>query len=158
RRGLVMSACRGVVDGSGGYVLKCIDTDYYTSADAGGSCDSSLGAVVGVYAGSTKQTQLCNGGSRLGRAGTPVYQTTHLYDAHGRSCSVVSKNSAGQLILGQTYTYDQFDNLVAETSASALDGSTDSNYQMAYGYDGMMRLLSATRNDASGNFLQSTAY
>src|SRR5262249_37911911 len=91
---------------------------------------------------------------------TLEYQTTYLYDAHGRSCSVQSlnANSTNNLILGTTYSYDQFDNLVSETSASDLDASTSSNYQMTYAYDGLMRLVTSTRSDSSGNFLESDTY
>ena len=81
-----------------------------------------------------------------------------VYDAHGRTCSVQSVNDADELMLGTTYTYDQFDNLVAETSASDLDTSTASNFQATYGYDGLMRLVSMNRTDADGNFLQSITY
>ena len=40
-RGLQQSTCRGipeVVDGTLSYVTQCIDTDYYTSVETGGSC------------------------------------------------------------------------------------------------------------------------
>jgi hypothetical protein len=160
RRGLPMSTCRGVVDPSSGYTTKCIDTDYYTPVDAGGSCDSTLSSAVGAFAGMTKTETLCTGGSCLSGSGALEYQTTYLYDAHGRVCSVQTLNnqSGNNLILGTTYSYDQFDNLVSETSASDLDASTSSNYQMAYTYDGLMRLVSATRSDASSNFLESDTY
>jgi hypothetical protein len=159
-RGLPMSTCRGVVASGGGTVIKCIDMDYYTPVDAGGSCDTSLSGVVGAYAGMLQTETLCTGGSCLAGTGTLEYQTTYLYDAHGRTCSVQSLNSlsSDNLILGTTYSYDQFDNLVAETSASDLDSSTDSNFQSTYGYDGLTRLVSMNRNDADGNFLQSITY
>ena len=160
RRGLPMSTCRGVVDASSGYAIKCIDMNYYTPVDSGGSCDSTLSSAVGAFAGMLQTETLCTGGSCLSGTGTLEYQTTYLYDAHGRVCSVQSLNnqSTNSLILGTTYSYDQFDNLLSETSASDLDSSTSSNYQMTYGYDGLMRLVSATRNDASGNFLESDTY
>jgi len=160
RRGLPMSTCRGVVDASAGYAIKCIDMDYYTPVSTGGSCDSTLSSAVGAFAGLMNTETLCTGGSCLSGTGTMEYQTTYLYDAHGRVCSVQSVNSqsSSNLILGTTYTYDQFDNLTAETSASDLDTSTSSNYQMSYGYDGLMRLVSSTRSDASGNFLESNTY
>ncbi|MDX2165432.1 MAG: hypothetical protein SF182_00135 [Deltaproteobacteria bacterium] len=159
-RGLPMSTCRGVVAPGGGTVIKCIDMDYYTPVDSGGSCDSSLDEVVGAYAGMLQTETLCTGGSCLAGTGTLEYQTTYLYDAHGRTCSVQSLNSqsSNNLILGTTYSYDQFNNLVAETSASDLDSSTDSNFATTYGYDGLARLVSMSRNDADGNFLQSITY
>jgi YD repeat-containing protein len=67
-------------------------------------------------------------------------------------------NGAANLILGTTYTYDQFNNLVAETSASDLDDSTASNFSMTYGYDGLMRLVSSTRSDRNDTFLESNTY
>jgi hypothetical protein len=160
RRGLPMSTCRGVVGAATGYVIKCIDLDYYTPVDVGGACDASLSSVVGAFAGLTETETLCTGGSCLAGTGTLEYQTTFLYDAHGRTCSVQSVNSVStdNLILGTTYSYDQFDNLLAETSASDLDATTASNFQISYGYDGLMRLISSTRSDADGNFLESNTY
>jgi hypothetical protein len=155
-----MSTCRGVVGAATGYVIKCIDLDYYTPVDVGGACDASLSSVVGAFAGLTETETLCTGGSCLAGTGTLEYQTTFLYDAHGRTCSVQSVNSGStdNLILGTTYSYDQFDNLLAETSASDLDATTASNFQISYGYDGLMRLISSTRSDADGNFLESNTY
>jgi YD repeat-containing protein len=160
RRGLPMSTCRGVVSGPSTYAIKCLDTDYYTPVDVGGSCDASLATVVGAYAGLIETEMLCTGGSCLSGTGTLEYQTTYLYDAHGRACSVQSVNdqTSDNLVLGTTYTYDQFDNLVAETSASDLDDSTASNFQTTYGYDGLMRLVSMVRADGDGDFLQSIDY
>lgn len=158
RRGLPMSICRGVADGAGGFLTKCLDYDYYTPVDVGGACDASLAGVVGAFAGFAKSETLCTGGSCLSGTGTLEYQTTWLYDAHGRACSVQSLNGAGALILGTTYAYDQFDNLVAETSASDLDASTTSNFQMTYAYDGLMRVISSGRAAADGSFLESNSY
>jgi YD repeat-containing protein len=158
RRGLPMSMCRGLPDGGGGAQLRCLDTDYYTSTDKGGSCDASLANAQGAFAGATKTTTMCADGSCLLGTGTRVYQTTHLYDAHGRSCSVESRNALGEVILRQTYGYDQYNNVVEETSASDLDPSAGSNYRLTYGYDGMLRLTSATRYDPAGAFLESIAY
>ncbi|MGH7789753.1 MAG: hypothetical protein ACRERC_22990 [Candidatus Binatia bacterium] len=159
RRGLPMSTCRGVVDvPPSSYAIKCIDTDYYTAADSGGSCDASLAGVAGAFNDMIETEMLCTGGSCLSGTGTLEYQTTYLYDAHGRACSVQSMNSQNSLILGTTYSYDQFDNLVAEASASDLDSSTDSNFQTTYGYDGLMRVVSTTRSDRSSTFLESNTY
>ena len=159
-RGLPMSTCRGVVTSPATYAVKCIDTDYYTPVDVGGSCDAGLATAVGAYAGLVETEMLCTGGSCLSGTGTLEVQTTYLYDAHGRACSVQSVNdqSADTLVLGTTYTYDQFDNLVAETSASDLDASTASNFQTTYGYDGLMRMVSMVRADGAGTFLQSIDY
>src|SRR5262249_11779767 len=93
RRGLPMSNCRGGGDATSGYVIKCIDMDYYQPTDTGGSCDSTLASVVGAFAGLMKTETLCTGGSCLSGSGTLEYQTTYLYDAHGRACSVQSLNS-----------------------------------------------------------------
>jgi hypothetical protein len=158
RRGYVQSTCRGVADGSGGYVTKCLDNDYYTSVDTGGSCDPTLSGLVGGYAGATKTTALCTGGSCIAGAGTPVYTTTYFYDDFGRQCEVISVNANSSLILESNFTYDQYDNLVKESSASDLDSSTDSNYQVAYAYDGLMRLSTMTRSDLSGNQLETISY
>jgi hypothetical protein len=158
RRGLPMSTCRGVADGSGGYTTKCIDYDYDTPVSVGGACDSSLASVVGAFPGMLETETLCTGGSCLAGTGTLEYQSTYLYDAHGRVCSVASLNGQSANILTTTYSYDQFDNLVSETSASELDDSIASNYQVAYGYDGLMRLVSATRSDSGGNFVESDTY
>jgi len=159
RRGLLKSICRGMYDAdSGGYVTKCIDRDYYTPVDVGGSSVDSLAAVVGAYAGSMKTESLCSGGSCLAGSDGLVYQTTHLYDEHGRSGSVASLTAAGSVILESLYAYDQYDNVVHETHSSDLDSSGDSNYQMEYGYDGLLRLVSEQRSDASGTLLESTTY
>ena len=159
RRGFIQSTCHGVADGNGGFVTKCLDTDYYTAADTTGSCDPTLqSGLTGGYAGATKTTMLCTGGSCLTDGGTPVYTTTYLYDASGRQCSVQSINAVGALILGTSYSYDQFDNLVSEASTSQLDTSTDSNFQNAYTYDGLMRLSTMTRSDLSDNLLETISY
>lgn len=158
RRGLPMSACRGVRDGLGGYAVKCLDADYYTSDDTGGSCDAALASVTGAFAGMAKTSSLCTGGSCLDGSGTLVHRTTHFYDAHARSCSVETRNSHGNLVLGQTYEYDQYNNVVRETSASELDANVDVNYQSAYVYDGLLRLISETRSDVAGNLIESTTY
>ncbi len=158
RRGFLQSTCRGVADGSGDYVTKCIDNDYYTAVDTGGSCDPTLTSLAGGYAGASKTAALCTGGSCLTGSGTPVYTTTYLYDAFGRKCEVTSLNASQARILQSSFTYDQYDNLTQETSASDLDSSTDSNYQTAYTYDGLMRLSTMTRSDLSGNQLESIAY
>ena len=87
-----------------------------------------------------------------------MYSTTYNYDSHRRPCRVLSLDVDSKTILGSTYVYDQYDNLVSETSFSDLDSSTDSNYTHAFLYDGMMRLLSRTRTDLDGNLLQTIDY
>jgi len=158
RRGMLKSMCRGVPDGTGSYVTKCLDRDYYTPVDSGGACDPSLSSISGAFAGQLKSESFCSGGSCLAGTGSQIYQTTRLYDAHQRPCSVQSVNAKGQLILGSTYTYDQFDNVVHETHASDLDTSTGSNYQMDYTYDGMMRLTQESRSDTEGVLLETISY
>ena len=59
--------------------------DYYTPVDSGGSCDSTLASAVGAFAGLIETETLCTGGSCLGGTGTLEYQSTYLYDAHGRA-------------------------------------------------------------------------
>jgi len=158
RRGLPKSTCRGVRDGQGGFAIKCLDADYYTSVDTGGSCDAGLASVVGAFSGMAKTSSLCTGGSCSDGTGSLVYRTTHLYDAHGRSCSVVTRNAQNNLILGQRYEYDQYNNLVGERSESELDASTDVNYVTYYSYDGLMRLVWEAREDLDGVPLGSTTY
>ncbi len=159
RRGFVESTCRGVVGTTAGsYETKCIDNDYYTSVDTGGSCNTDLSSIVGAYAGAAKTKQLCTGGSCLAGSGTAEYTTTYTYDDFGRQCEVESVSAAGSTILDSVFTYDQFNNLVEEVSTSALDTSTDSNYQTAYTYDGLMRVTGTTRSSLSGTVLETIAY
>ena len=159
RRGMLKSMCRGMLDAaSGTFVTKCIDHDYYTPVDVGGSSQAELANLVGAYSGSLKTEALCAGGSCLDGSGTLVYRTTHLYDAHGRSGSVESVNAGGKVILGSLFGYDQYDNVVHEEHVSDLDSSTESNYQKDYGYDGLLRLSSEKVSDSQGNLLESTTY
>jgi YD repeat-containing protein len=159
RRGLVESTCRGVADvPAGTYATKCIDSDYYTSVDTGGSCASDLNSIVGAYAGALKTKQLCTGGSCLAGTGTAVYTTTYTYDEFSRQCEVENVTAAGEIILDSIFTYDQFNNLVQEISTSALDSSTDSNFQTAYTYDGLMRVAGMTRSTLSGSVLETISY
>jgi RHS repeat-associated protein len=158
RRGRLKSMCRGVREPDGSYVTKCMDTDYYTPVDTGGACDTALSGVVGAYSGLTKQQAYCTGGSCLDGSGTLVYRTTYLYDAHRRPCSVETRNAAGSLIRGSTFTHDQYDQVLTETHASELDPSQDSNYQLLNTYDGMLRLVGQTRNDAQGSLIENVTY
>jgi hypothetical protein len=158
RRGMLKSMCRGVPNGTGGYVTKCLDRDYYTPVDSGGACDPSLSGISGGFAGLLKSESFCSGGSCLAGTGSLIYQSTRLYDAHQRPCSVQSSNAAGQVILGSTYTYDQFGNVVHEAHTSDLDPSTGSNYQMDYVYDGMLRLTQESRSDSSDVLLETISY
>lgn len=155
-----MSACRGVVTGSNNGTLtfdtRCVDTDYYTSVDIDGSCDDT--AASGAYAGQVKTTSLCSGGSCLAGTGSLIYQTTYEYDGHRRTCSVQSENNDQALILGATYSYDQYGNIIQAMHESELDTSTASNNQVAYGYDGMMRLVAMNKSDLDGNPLESISY
>ncbi|MEM1363853.1 MAG: hypothetical protein AAGF94_19510 [Pseudomonadota bacterium] len=90
--------------------------------------------------------------------GTLVYKTEHSYGAHRRPAAVVTTNAADQIVLASTYAYDQFDNLTQEASMSQLDSSAASNYQIAYGYDGMLRLTSADRKDLDGGPIKMITY
>ena len=158
RRGLLKSTCRGVSDGSGGLVTKCMDTDYYTPADTGGSCPAALSGIVGAYAGLVKTETYCTGGSCLDGDGTLVYQTTRAYDEYRRPCRVESVNGDGDVILSSAYGYGQFENVVHEENFSDLDASTDSNYQLDNVYDGLLRLVQQTRRDLAGNLIEDTTY
>jgi hypothetical protein len=158
RRGLSKSKCRGVPDGNGGFATKCMDMDYYTPTDTGGSCVAALDGVAGAYAGMPKTETYCTGGSCLDDGGTLVYQTTHLYDDHRRSCRVESVDAGGNVILSSAYAYDQFDNVVHEENTSDLDPSTDSNYQLDNVYDGLLRLVEQTRTEPDGTLIERTTY
>jgi hypothetical protein len=157
RRGLLQSKCRGVPDGNGGFVTKCMDTDYYTSADVGGSCSDALSGIVGAFASMMKSETYCTGGG-CDDGGSLVYQTNYSYDAHRRPCLVESRNADGDVILSSAYRYDQFDNVVHEESSSDLDPSDDSNYQIDYTYDGLLRLIEENRQDLDGNPIKDTTY
>ena len=168
RRGELQRSCRGVSDGSGEHVTKCVEMDYYTPESTGGmcsggaigtdgSCTKGASSIVGAFAGMAMSETYCNGGP-CDDGGKTVYTTTHLYDSHRRPASVVTKNDAGKIIMASTYVYDQYNNLVTETSSSQLDTSNDSNYQVAYGYDGLLRLISAKREDLEGNLIRSQTY
>lgn len=78
--------------------------------------------------------------------------------AHRRPAAVVTKNASGKIILASTYAYGQYDNLTRETSLSQLDLTDTSNYQITYGYDGLLRLISAVREDLDGNLIRSLSY
>ncbi len=158
RRGLLKTECRGVRDASGAYVTRCMDTDYYTAVDKGGSCSSELANIAGAYAGQVKSEMYCDGGSCLDDTGTPVYRTDYLYDNHRRPCSVETHNDAGKLVRGTTFTYDQYGEVLSETHSSDLDPSNESNYTVAYTYDGLLRLTGETRNDAGGDLIEKTTY
>jgi MYXO-CTERM domain-containing protein len=157
RRGLLQSKCRGVPDGSGGFVTKCMDTDYYTSADVGGACSAALSSIVGAFASMVKSETYCSGGS-CNDGGSLVYRTTYQYDPHRRPCQVESRNAAGAVIFSSAYGYDQFDNVVHEANTSDVDSSNDSNYQIDYTYDGLLRLIEENRQDLSGSPIKDTTY
>jgi hypothetical protein len=157
RRGYAKKKCRGVPDGNGGFVTKCIETDYYTSVDTGGSCSGDLSGIVGAYGGLVKSETYCTGGS-CDDGGEQVYQTTYLYDEHRRPCSVESINGSGAAILSSSFRYDQFDNVVHEEHRSDLDASDDSNYQIDYVYDGLLRLVQENRSDLGGGLIKNTTF
>jgi len=156
RRGLMQSKCRGVPDGNGGFVTKCMETDYYTSVDAGGACADDLSGIVGAFASLVKSETYCTGGTCT--EGDLVYTTTYLYDEHRRPCDVTSVNGSGAVIFSSKYDYDQFDNVVHEENTSDLDTSDDSNYQIDYVYDGLLRLVGETRSDSGGDLIKKTTY
>lgn len=158
RRGLVKSRCRGVATETGAAAVECVDRDYYTSADVGGSCDAALDAVVGAFAGLEKSRTVCSGGSCLDGTGTVRTTQTLTYDSHRRPCSVASETASGQTILASTYAYDQYDEVTSETHRSDLDPSDASNYTETYTYDGLLRLVGATRTDAGGAVLEERSY
>jgi YD repeat-containing protein len=122
-----------------------------------GFCTQGTASVTGAFPGLAKTEAYYSGGPSDG-GGTLVYRTAHLYDAHRRPAAVVTKNAAGKIILASTYAYDQYDNLTRETSLSQLDTSDTSNYQVTYGYDGLLRLISAVREDLDGNLIRSLSY
>ena len=124
--------------------------DYYRSIDTGGSCSSQLSSIVGAYASMLRTETYCTGGS-CNDSGTLLYQTTYHYDEHRRPCLVESVNGAGDVIRSSRYRYDQFDNVVHEESSSDIDLSHDSNYQIDYAYDGLLRLIEETRCTAAGS-------
>ncbi len=158
RRGMLKRKCRGVPDGAGGSVKKCVESDYYRSIDSGGGCSSSLDDIVGAYGGLIKTQTYCSGGSCEDMDATEVYKTTYLYDEHRRPCSVETANGSGAIILSSAYEYDQFDNVVHEEHSSDLEPSQDSNYSIDYVYDGMLRLVEETRNNADGDLIKNTTF
>ncbi len=158
RRGLLRSKCRGIRDETGAFVERCMDTDYYTAVDTGGSCASELDGVVGAFAGQVKAELYCGGGSCLDGDGEIIYRTDYLYDDHRRPCSVESRNAAGALIRGTSFAYDQYDQVVSETHSSDLDPSDGSNYTVSYVYDGLLRLTEETHTDAEGELMVHTTY
>ncbi len=163
RRGLLQSSCRIVssTQTTSGFDTRCTDIDYYTPESTdGGSCTdvpSPLNAP-GAYAGKLKSRTNCKGGSCATGNGSILSLTSYDYDSHRRPCRVVSSDGDGTIILGSTYQYDQYNNLLSETTISGIDTSTSSNYQLSYTYDGIQRLLNSTRNDLQGNLLQSIDY
>jgi hypothetical protein len=163
RRGLLQTACHVVssTETASGFDTRCTDVDYYTPESTdGGSCTDAPSplSAPGAYAGRVKSRTNCKGGSCATGGGTVLYETAHDYDSHRRPCRVVSRDSDGAVILGSTYEYDQYNNLLSEKSFSELDPSTDSNYQLSYTYDGMQRLLNSTRRDLSGTLIQTIDY
>ena len=158
RRGRRKSMCRGVPESDGSYVTKCMDTDYYSPTDQGGSCAPELAGVVGAFSGLPRREMYCTGGSCLDGSGTLVYQTTYLYDAHQRLCSAETRNAAGALVRSSKFTYDQYDQILTEAHASELDPSEDSNYELINTYDGILRLVGQTRNGSSGNLIENLTY
>ena len=167
-RGLLQRSCRGVPDGNGGAVMKCLEFEYYTPETSGGmcrdgaietdgTCTSGAANVKGAFAGQIQTESYYTGGPSDG-GGTLVYQTKHLYDAHARPASVVTKNASGEIILATTFAYDQYDNLTKETSHSELDMTNTSNFQTTYGYDGLLRVISAHSEDLEGNLIRSITY
>jgi len=161
RRGLLKSTCRGVPDGNGGTVTKCLETDYYTPLSTGGYCDDTgLSNVTGAFAGMVKTETFCTGSCDNG---TTIYTTTHQYDEHRRPCLVQSVNADDKVILASSFQYDQYNNVVHEESRSDLvdpgDAAyNDSNYQIDYAYDGLLRLIEEDRTDLDGNLIKDTTY
>ena len=174
RRGLVRSACRGVIKDTGPpvtYESQCTDYDYYQSIDVGGgdACPTPTTYPQGALAGLMKTKAVCVGGSCQDGSGSPVYVETMQYDPHRRPCLVVSSGCSGGTVeacaseignhvLRTSFTYDQYDNVLTEVHQSDIDPSEDSNYKMQYQYDGLMRLTKATRTDLSDALLQTHAY
>ena len=179
RRGLLKSACRGVIKTDGDppvYETQCTDHDYYTSTDTGGgdACPSPATYPVGALAGLLKTKQVCVGGSCLtGGPGTPVYIESMQYDLHRRPCEVKAQgcmedqgassclSSEINTVLSSTFTYDQYDNVLTEVHTSNIGAppcGAACNYQMRYVYDGLMRLTKATRSDLRGNPIKDYSY
>jgi YD repeat-containing protein len=159
RRGMLKGTCRGVPQPNGNglvYVDECVERDHYTSVDTNGACDGGPDGT-GAYAGLLKTKTMCLGGS-CDAGGNPVYQTTYEYDPHRRPCSVATLDPQGRTILGSRFTYDQYHNVISETHGSDLDASTASNYQIAYAYDGLLRLIDETRTDLDGDLIEHTTY
>ena len=161
-RGLLQNVCRIVSTDQtqSGFDVRCTEVDYFTPTDStGGDCTGAAQSLSapGGYAGLVKSRTHCKGAT-CSEGGTVMYSTTYNYDSHRRPCRVLSLDADSKTILGSTYVYDQYDNLVSETSFSDLDSSTDSNYAHAFLYDGMMRLLNRTRTDLDGNLLQTIDY
>ncbi len=168
RRGKLQQSCRGVPDGNGGHVMKCLEFDYYSPTTAGGmckdgdiatdgSCPKGEASVTGAFAGALLSEAYYTGGPS-DNGGTLVYQTTHSYEAHRRPAAIVTKDAASKIVLASTYAYDQYDNVTMETSRSDLDTAATSNYQVIYGYDGLLRLISAEREGLDGKAIRSTTY
>jgi hypothetical protein len=162
RRGLMKTTCRGVPDGNGGTVTKCMETDYYTPLTQGGYCDDTgLSNVTGAFAGMVMTEKFCSG-TPCDDSNT-IYTTTHLYDEHRRPCVVESVNANGDTILSSSFKYDQYNNVVHEESQSDLVDSNDpsyadSNYQIDYTYDGLLRVIEENRQDLDGNLIKDTTY
>ena len=175
RRGLLKSACRGVIKTAGDtptYETQCTDYDYYTSVDTGGgeSCPTPTTYPQGALAGLVKMKQVCVGGSCLEGTSKPIYIETMAYDLHRRPCYVDSRGCSGDesteacltqqgnKVLSTAFTYDQYDNVLSEVHESEMDMSSASNYQVSYTYDGLMRLTTAVRSDLASNVLKKYSY
>ncbi len=162
RRGLIERTCRGVPDGSGGTMTRCIESDYYTPVSPDGHCpETGLSVVTGAFAGLLKSETFCTGAPC--DAANTIYTTTHTYDEHRRPCVVESVNQDGQTVLSSSFRYDQYNNLVHEESRSDLvdeadEGYTQSNYQVDYVYDGLLRVIEEDRTDLDGNLIKNTQY
>jgi hypothetical protein len=96
-------------------------------------------------------------------SGNTIYTTTHKYDEHRRPCLVESVNAAGAVILASSFRYDQYNNVVHEESRSDLVDPSDaayddSNYQIDYTYDGLLRMIEENRTDLAGSLIKDTTY
>ena len=114
--------------------------------------------------------QVCVGGSCLEGTSKPIYIETMAYDLHRRPCYVDSRGCSGDesteacltqqgnKVLSTAFTYDQYDNVLSEVHESEMDMSSESNYQMGYTYDGLMRLTTALRSDLASNLMKKHSY